>query len=134
MPISSDEPAGLIWRLPTYYGGGYNKKCLVEATIVECIREVVPPRNVPRDEVVAAGVRGIMQKKLERAGSKRHSTVPPGRSGDQSPAALALTVTPPAGPRPKTMRPRSTRKVRSPEAASCDASGVAAFRRLLARP
>eukprot|EP00929_Paragymnodinium_shiwhaense_P120934 TRINITY_DN93000_c0_g1_i1.p2 TRINITY_DN93000_c0_g1~~TRINITY_DN93000_c0_g1_i1.p2 ORF type:complete len:148 (-),score=12.75 TRINITY_DN93000_c0_g1_i1:175-591(-) len=110
MPMKSDKAVGRVWRFPTYYEGGYDKNCLVQCAIVECFRDIKPPRMVPRDEVVAGGgVRDVskLRQREKAKAARRHSTVPPGRSAEQSPtAALGLQVAPPPGPKPTSMRPR----------------------------
>eukprot|EP00929_Paragymnodinium_shiwhaense_P048298 TRINITY_DN24433_c2_g1_i2.p1 TRINITY_DN24433_c2_g1~~TRINITY_DN24433_c2_g1_i2.p1 ORF type:complete len:130 (+),score=14.87 TRINITY_DN24433_c2_g1_i2:59-448(+) len=117
--MKSDEPRGGVWRFPTYYeGGGYDTKCPIQSAIVQCFREMRPPRVVPRDEVVAGvGVRDVakrrQRRKAEGSAAERHSTAPPGHSVQQgSTTALAAKVLkPPPGPKPTTMRPRSTSRV-----------------------
>eukprot|EP00929_Paragymnodinium_shiwhaense_P004138 TRINITY_DN104865_c0_g1_i1.p2 TRINITY_DN104865_c0_g1~~TRINITY_DN104865_c0_g1_i1.p2 ORF type:complete len:111 (-),score=7.45 TRINITY_DN104865_c0_g1_i1:517-849(-) len=107
--MRSDEAVGRVWRFPTYYQGGYDKNCPVQATIVECFREIVPPRIVHRDDVVAGGVRDIAKLKRRRVDARRHSTEPPKRSaGPTLTNDQALRAVPPPGPKPVKMRPRST--------------------------
>eukprot|EP00929_Paragymnodinium_shiwhaense_P005787 TRINITY_DN108129_c0_g1_i1.p3 TRINITY_DN108129_c0_g1~~TRINITY_DN108129_c0_g1_i1.p3 ORF type:complete len:129 (+),score=18.51 TRINITY_DN108129_c0_g1_i1:180-566(+) len=114
--MTSDEAVGRVWRYPTYYEGHYDKKCLVQCAIVEVFREIKPPREVPRDEVVAGGsvrdIRKLRQRAAVGRGAKRHSTVPPGRSAERNQTELVdKQLKPPPGPKPARMRPRSTSAV-----------------------
>eukprot|EP00929_Paragymnodinium_shiwhaense_P042181 TRINITY_DN21872_c0_g1_i10.p1 TRINITY_DN21872_c0_g1~~TRINITY_DN21872_c0_g1_i10.p1 ORF type:complete len:153 (-),score=26.21 TRINITY_DN21872_c0_g1_i10:228-686(-) len=76
VPMCSDEAKGRVWRRPCYDKGGYDKGCLVQAAIAECVREMFPRRRPTvhrRDDVLAAGVRDLVKLKKMRASEAQYN-------------------------------------------------------------
>eukprot|EP00929_Paragymnodinium_shiwhaense_P090223 TRINITY_DN50394_c0_g1_i1.p1 TRINITY_DN50394_c0_g1~~TRINITY_DN50394_c0_g1_i1.p1 ORF type:complete len:170 (+),score=29.33 TRINITY_DN50394_c0_g1_i1:85-594(+) len=71
--LTSKEPAGRVWRYPRYDASGFDKKCPVQATIVQIFEKIKPEPRVDPQKALAANARGIAKLRQLNARSKSTS-------------------------------------------------------------